>query len=68
MEEKLIDIKNLEVHFHLKNETIKAVDDVTWHINKGETVAIVGESGSGKSSLAMGLCSSESIKLSFGKL
>ena len=55
MEEKLIDIKNLEVHFHLKNETIKAVDDVTWHINKGETVAIVGESGSGKSVTAMSL-------------
>ena len=55
MEEKLIDIKNLEVHFPLKNETIKAVDDVTWHINKGETVAIVGESGSGKSVTAMSL-------------
>ena len=55
MEEKLVDIEDLEVHFPLKHETIRAVDGVSWNVNKGETLAIVGESGSGKSVTAMSL-------------
>ena len=55
MEERLVDIKDLEVHFPLKHETVRAVDGVSWHVNKGETLAIVGESGSGKSVTAMSL-------------
>ena len=55
MEEKLVNIEDLEVHFPLKHETIRAVDGVSWNVNKGETLAIVGESGSGKSVTAMSL-------------
>ena len=55
MEERLVDIEDLEVHFPLKHETVRAVDGVSWHVNKGETLAIVGESGSGKSVTAMSL-------------
>ena len=55
MKEKLVDIEDLEVHFPLKHETIRAVDGVSWNVNKGETLAIVGESGSGKSVTAMSL-------------
>ena len=37
MEEKLVDIEDLEVHFPLKHETIRAVDGVSWHVKKGES-------------------------------
>lgn len=47
---KLLKVNNLKKHFHLgKNEILKAVDGVSFHINKGETFGIVGESGCGKS-------------------
>ncbi len=48
--EKLLQVNNLKKHFDLGHgEILKAVDGVTFHINKGETFGIVGESGCGKS-------------------
>lgn len=50
--EKLIEIKNLSKHFEIKgSKTLKAVDDVTFDIYKGETLGLVGESGCGKTTL-----------------
>jgi ABC-type dipeptide/oligopeptide/nickel transport system ATPase component len=54
-EKRLIEVDDLRVHFPLQDETVKAVDGVSWHIDKGETLAVVGESGSGKSVTAMSL-------------
>lgn len=46
---KLVEVKNLKKYFHLdKNLTLKAVDDVSFFIRKGETLGLVGESGCGK--------------------
>lgn len=47
----MINLKCINKSFHLGGETIKALDDVNFHIEKGEFVSIIGPSGSGKSTL-----------------
>jgi ABC-type glutathione transport system ATPase component len=54
-DDRLIEVDDLRVHFAMEDETVKAVDGVSWHINRGEIVAVVGESGSGKSVTALSL-------------
>ncbi|QQK09035.1 ABC transporter ATP-binding protein [Miniphocaeibacter halophilus] len=47
--EKLVEVNNLSKYFKVSGGDLKAVDNISFYINKGETFGLVGESGCGKS-------------------
>ena len=55
MREKILEVKNLKTSFFTVSGEVKAVDGVSFHLNKGEIIAVVGESGCGKSVTQMSM-------------
>ena len=51
----LLEVRDLSTHFTSRRGTIKAVDGVSFSLDRGEALAIVGESASGKSVMARSL-------------
>ena len=54
-QETLLSIRNLKTYFVTDEAVLKAVDDVSFEVKKGETLGVVGESGCGNSVCCMSI-------------
>ena len=51
----LLEVNNLQTHFPTRSGLVRAVDDVSFHLDRGELLGLVGESGCGKSITALSI-------------
>ena len=51
--DRLLEVKNLKVSFDMEIGRVEAVKDISFHVNRGEILAMMGDSGSGKTVCAL---------------
>ena len=70
MQENILEVNNLNMHYETISGEVAAVKDVTFHVKKGESFGLVGESGCGKTSVAMSLVQlqADNAKISSGSI
>lgn len=55
MEQTILEIKNLQVQYQTSDETVKAVNGISFSLKKGEAIGLVGETGAGKTTTALSI-------------
>ena len=51
----LLEVRNLTIYYEKEDSVIKAVSDISFNLNEGETMGLVGETGAGKTTTALGI-------------
>ena len=55
MDHKLLEIRNLTVHYVVDKEVVEAVNEISLTVEEGDTIGLVGETGAGKTTTALSI-------------
>lgn len=55
MAENILEVQDLEIRYVTDEETVRAVNDITFSLERGESIGLVGETGAGKTTTALGI-------------
>ena len=53
--QELLSVKNVVIHYETGDRVVEAANNVSFTLNRGETLGLVGETGAGKTTIALGI-------------